>query len=158
RMLDYYQAGIRVTTVQVDQARAPAEVAEAFRDVIKAGQDQITKRNEATRYANEVVPQARGQAAAAIQEAEAYRERSVREAEGEAQRFTAVLNEYRKAPRVTRERLYLETMERVYGGADKLIIDRGAGVQPYLPLDQLRRQPAAAAPSAAVAPQRQGGQ
>jgi membrane protease subunit HflK len=75
-----------------------------------------------------------------LQDAQAYRERAVREAEGEAQRFTAVLNEYRKAPAVTRERLYLETMERVLAGADKMIVDsKGSGVQPYLPLDQLRK-------------------
>lgn len=151
RTLDSYGAGVRIVSIQIKAARAPEEVNAAFQDVIKAGQDQITKSNEATAYANQVVPQARGQAQALLQDAEAYRERSVREAQGEAQRFSSVLAEYRKAPRVTRQRLYLETMERVYGNADKVIIDgRGVGAVPYLPLDQLRnRAPAVSPPTAA---------
>ena len=140
RTLDSYRAGVQVVSVQINSAQPPPEVIEAFQDVIRAGSDQVTKSNEATRYANEKVPQARGEAAALLQSAEAYREQAVREAEGEAQRFTSVLGEYRKAPRVTRERLYLETMERVYGGADKVIIDSRTGVVPYMPLDQLRSQ------------------
>ncbi|HWA23063.1 MAG TPA: FtsH protease activity modulator HflK [Caulobacterales bacterium] len=156
KTLDFYGAGVRVASIQIKAARAPEEVNAAFQDVIKAGQDQITKQNEATAYANNVVPNARGQAAALLQDAEAYRERSVRDAEGEAQRFSSVLTEYKKAPRVTRQRLYLETMERIYGGADKIIIDgRGTGAVPYLPLDQLRnRTPAVAPPVAAPGTQR----
>lgn len=152
--LNSYQAGVQVVSVQIRAAQPPEEVVAAFQDVIKAGQDQITKRNEATSYANQVVPQARGQAAALLQDAEAYRERAVREAEGEAQRFSLVVAEYKKAPRVTRQRLYLETMERVYGGADKIIVDgRGSGVVPYMTLDQLRaRSPSATAPSVSATP------
>ncbi len=153
KTLDSYGAGVRVASIQIKAARAPEDVNAAFQDVIKAGQDQITKRNEATAYANQVVPQARGQSQALLQDAEAYRERSVRDAEGEAQRFSSVLAEYKKAPRVTRERLYLETMERVYGGADKVIIDGRTGAVPYLPLDQLRnRTPAVTPPPTAAAP------
>lgn len=141
KTLDFYQSGVLVAQVQMNRRAPPAEVVDAFQDVIKAGQDQITKRNEAELYRNDVVPKARGAAAAAVQDAEAYREQVVREAEGEAQRFSAVLTEYRKAPGVTRQRLYLESMERIYGGADKIIVDtRGSGVQPYLPLDQLKKQ------------------
>jgi membrane protease subunit HflK len=149
RTLDSYRGGVRIASIQIKAARAPEEVNAAFQDVIKAGQDQITKRNEATAYANQIVPQARGQAQALLQEAEGYRERAVRDAQGEAQRFSSVLVEYKKAPRVTRERLYLETMERVYGGADKVIIDSRVGAVPYLPLDQLRnRTPAVTPPTA----------
>ena len=143
KTLDYYQAGVMVAQVQMNRRTPPAQVVDAFQDVIKAGQDQVTKRNEAELYRNDVVPKARGAASATVQAAEAYREQVVRLAEGEAQRFTAVDTEYKKAPAVTRQRLYLETMERVYGGADKIIVDtRGTGVQPYLPLDQLRKPPA----------------
>jgi membrane protease subunit HflK len=138
KTLDSYRGGVQIVSIQMDPAKPPEEVVDAFQDVIKAGQDQITKRNEASAYANGVVPKARGDAAAMVQSAEAYSTQVVREAEGDASRFTSVLNEYKRAPRVTRERLYLETMERVYGGADKVIIDRGAGAVPVLPLDQLR--------------------
>jgi membrane protease subunit HflK len=140
RMLDSYHAGVQVVSVQIKTAQPPQLVNDAFQDVIKAGQDQVTKRNDATAYANDVVPKAGGQASAMLQDAEAYRERAVREAEGEAARFTSVLTEYRKAPGVTRQRLYLETMERVYGGADKMIIDGRTGTVPYLSLDQLRQR------------------
>jgi membrane protease subunit HflK len=144
RTLDSYNVGVQIAQVQMNRAAPPEQVIDAFQDVIKAGQDQVTKRNEAERYRNERVPQARGEAAAAIQAAEGYREQVVREAEGDASRFSAVLTEYRRAPGVTRQRLYIETMERVMERADKTIIDtRGTGVQPYMPLDQLRRQPAA---------------
>jgi membrane protease subunit HflK len=149
QILDFYETGVMVAQVQLNRAAPPSQVVDAFQDVIKAGQDQVTKRNEAELYRNDVVPKARGNAAAAVQDAEAYREQVVREAEGEAQRFSAVLTEYHKAPAVTRQRLYLEAMERIYGGADKIIVDaRGSGVQPYLPLDQLRKQPAGPAPAA----------
>jgi membrane protease subunit HflK len=142
KTLDSYSIGVQVASIQMDPAKPPEEVVDAFQDVIKAGQDQITKRNEATAYANGIVPKARGDAAAMVQAAEAYSTQVEREAQGEAQRFISVQTEYKKAPRVTRERLYLETMERVLGGADKVIIDRGAGAVPLLSLDQLRGQQA----------------
>ncbi|MET0181577.1 MAG: FtsH protease activity modulator HflK, partial [Caulobacterales bacterium] len=122
-------------------------------EVVRAGQEAETSINQATQYANEVVPRARGQAAQITQAAEAYREQAIREANGEAQRFTLVEQQYRAAPRVTRDRLYLESMERIYGAAETVIIDRNAGAVPILPLDQLRRSntpaPAANAPQAA---------
>jgi membrane protease subunit HflK len=152
RTLDAYGAGVQIDQVQLQRPKAPAEVNEAFQDVIKAGQDQETAINQATRYANEIVPKARGEAAKMLQDAEGYKEQVVREAVGEAERFRLVAEQYRTAPRVTRERLYLETMERVFGGADKIIVDQRSGVTPFLPLDQLRRQGAApAAPPTASA-------
>lgn len=138
RTLDSYKTGVFIVSIQINTASPPQDVVDAFQDVIKAGQDQTTKKNDAMAYANDVVPKARGAAAALIQGAEAYKQQTVAEAQGDAQRFTSVLTEYRKNPRVTRERLYLETMERVIGGADKVIIDKGAGAVPILPLDQLR--------------------
>lgn len=140
KTLDSYRMGAQIASIQMDPAKPPEEVVDAFQDVIKAGQDQITKRNEATAYANAIVPKARGDAAAMVQAAEAYSTQVEREASGEAQRFTSVLTEYKRAPRVTRERLYLETMERVLGGAETVIIDRGAGAVPLMSLDQLRGQ------------------
>jgi len=140
--LDSYSAGIEITQVQLQKVDPPAQVIDAFRDVQAARADQERLRNEAQAYANRVVPEARGQAAQITQQAEAYRERTVNEAKGQASRFDQVYGEYSKAPEVTRERLFLETMERVLGQTDKIIIDEkssGSGVVPYLPLDQLNR-------------------
>jgi membrane protease subunit HflK len=149
--LNSYNAGVVISGLQMLKADPPAQVIEAFRDVQAAQQDQNRMRNEAETYASRVVPEARGQAARMIQEAEAYRERSVSEAQGQASRFTQIYEQYRLAPDVTRERLFLETMERVFGGMDKIIIDQsggangagGNGVVPFLPLDQLQRRPQA---------------
>jgi membrane protease subunit HflK len=146
--LNSYNAGVLISGLQMLKADPPAQVIEAFRDVQAAQQDQSRLRNEAETYASRVVPEARGQAARLIQEAEAYRERSVAEATGQASRFTQIYEQYKLAPDVTRERLFLETMERVFGGMDKVIIDQntggaGNGVVPFLPLDQLQRRPTA---------------
>lgn len=138
--LDSYAAGILVTQVQLQKVDPPAQVIDAFRDVQAARADQERLRNEAQAYANRVVPEARGQAAQIIQQAEAYRERTINEAQGQASRFSAVYAEYSKAPDVTRERMFLETMERVLGNSDKIIIDgnaSGSGIVPYLPLQEL---------------------
>jgi membrane protease subunit HflK len=126
--------------VQLQKASAPEAVIDAFNDVDRARQEAETTINEANAFKNQAVPTARGEAAKRLAEAEGYRESVVREASGEAQRFNAIYEQYRRNPRVIRERLYLETMGRVYGGADKIIIDGRTGVQPYLPLDQLRKQ------------------
>ena len=145
--LDEYQSGIQITQVQLQKVDPPAQVIDAFRDVQAARADQERLRNEAQAYANRVVPEARGQAAQITQQAEAYREQTVNEATGQADRFSQVYEEYRKAPEVTRERLFLETMERVLGTTDKIIIDEsagGSGVVPYLPLDQLNPAPSRA--------------
>ncbi|MGC9419169.1 MAG: FtsH protease activity modulator HflK [Rhodovulum sp.] len=142
--LDSYDSGINVVRVNFDKADPPQEVIDAFREVQAAEQERDRLEKQADAYANRVVAGARGEAAQLLEEAEGYRARVVNEAQGEASRFTAVLDEYRKAPEVTRKRLYLETMEQVLGDVDKIILDEGAsgagGVVPYLPLNELRRQ------------------
>lgn len=140
--LDEYGAGITVNQVQLQQADPPEPVIDAFRDVVNAGQDAETAINQATAYQNRIIPEARGTAAQIVQQAEAYREQVVAQANGEAQRFTAILGEYRQAPEVTRQRMYLETMENVLGKSDKVILDEDGdqGVVPYLPLNELTRQ------------------
>jgi len=142
--LDAYGAGILINIVQLQAVQPPAQVREAFFDVNAAQQDAVRVQNEAETFANRVVPEARGQAARTVQQAEGYREQAVNEASGQAARFRQVYDEYRKAPEVIRERIFLETMERVFGGMDKVIIDQnnqGQGVVPYLPLHELQRRP-----------------
>src|SRR5438270_12592757 len=152
KVLDNYGAGVQITQVQLQKVDPPAQVLEAFREVQAARIDAERQQNVAQTYANKVVPEARGRASKITQDAEAYREQTVAEARGSASRFLKVFDEYKKAPEVTRQRMYLETMERLFGGTDKIILDSGAnsGVVPYLPLDQLGRR----APSA---PQSGGG-
>jgi membrane protease subunit HflK len=142
KTLDGYGAGIEVRLVQMQKVDPPSQVIDAFRDVQAARIDAERLQNEAQTEANRIVPEARGRASAITQEATAYARRIVEEARGQADRFGSVYEEYRKAPDVTRERLYLETMERVLSGMDKTIVDGGNAVQPYLPLDQLRTRPA----------------
>jgi membrane protease subunit HflK len=141
KTLDDYGAGVVVQQVQLQKVDPPAQVIDAFRDVQAARSDMERAQNEAQTYANRVVPEARGRAAKVTQDAEAYREQTVAEAKGQASRFSQVYEQYKKAPDVTRRRIYLETMERVLGAVDKTIIDTGAhsgsGVVPYLPLTSL---------------------
>jgi membrane protease subunit HflK len=138
--LDRYGAGIQITQVQLQKVDPPAQVIDSFRDVQAARADLERAQNEAQTYANKVVPEARGRAAQITQSAEAYREQTVAEAKGATSRFLQVYEQYKKAPDVTRQRMYLETMERLFAHTEKLIVDPGAaggGVVPYLPLDQL---------------------
>jgi modulator of FtsH protease HflK len=150
KTLDNYGSGILITQVQMQKVDPPAQVIDAFRDVQAARADLERLQNEAQTYANRVVPEARGRAAQIVQAAEGYREQAVAEAKGQSARFLKVYEEYKKAPNVTRERIYLETMERVLGGSEKLVYDGGAagqgGVVPYLPLNELtpKRPPATA--------------
>lgn len=140
--LDSYDSGVNIVRVNFDKADPPETVIDAFRDVQAAEQERDRIEKEADAYANKVLAGARGEAAQVLEEAEGYRAQVVNEAEGEASRFLAVLDEYRKAPEVTRKRLYLETMEEVLGRVDKIIIDEqqgGQGVVPYLPLNELRK-------------------
>ena len=142
--LDGYDAGITVVRVNLDRADPPAEVINAFREVQAAEQERDRLERQADAYANRVLAGARGEAAQILEQAEGYRAQVVNEAEGEASRFLAVLDEYRAAPEVTRRRLYIETLERVLGDVDLVIIDTpggagGQGVVPYLPLNELRR-------------------
>ncbi len=141
KTLDNYGAGIQVTQVQLQKVDPPAQVINSFRDVQAARSDAERAQNEAQTYANRVVPEARGRAAQITQAAEAYRQQTVAEATGQSSRFLQVYEEYKKAPDVTRERMYLETMERLFNGTDKIIMDQGAqnGVVPYLPLNELTR-------------------
>jgi membrane protease subunit HflK len=146
--LDKYGSGITITQVQLQKVDPPSQVIDSFRDVQAARSDLERAQNEAQTYANKVVPEARGKAAQITQGAEAYREQTVAEATGATSRFLKVYDQYKKAPEVTRQRMYLETMERLFGGTDKIILDSGAGsgVVPYLPLDQLTRRPQQGAP------------
>jgi len=140
-LLDEYESGIQITQVQTQKADPPDEVIDAFRDVQAARADMERSKNEAEAYQNDVIPRARGEAAKILQEAEAYKKQVVAAAEGEASRFLAIYNEYVKAKRVTQERMYLETMEKVLADIDKVIIDRKAGgVVPYLPLPELTKK------------------
>ncbi|WP_323717339.1 FtsH protease activity modulator HflK [Paracoccus aminovorans] len=143
--LNDYEAGINVLRVNLDRADPPREVIDSFREVQAAQQERDRLEKEADAYANRVLANARGEAAAVIERAEAYRAEAVNNAEGEAARFNSVYDEYVKAPEVTRRRMYLETMEKVLGGVNKVILDgeAGQGVVPYLPLDQLRSGAAA---------------
>lgn len=140
-LLDEYESGIEITQVQTQKADPPDEVIDAFRDVQAARADMERSKNEAEAYQNDVIPRARGDAAKVLQEAEAYKKQVVAEAEGEASRFLAIYNEYKLAKKVTQERMYLETMEKVLADIDKVIIDRKAGgVVPYLPLPELTKK------------------
>ena len=141
--LDSYGSGVSLVRVNFDRADPPEQVIDAFRAVQAAEQERDRLEKQADAYANRVLAQARGESAQVFEEAEGYRARVVNEATGEASRFSAVLEEYSKAPEVTRKRLYLETMEEVLGGLEKVIIDDqtgGQGVVPYLPLNQLRQE------------------
>ena len=150
KTLDNYGSGILVQQVQMQKVDPPAQVIDSFRDVQAARADLERLQNEAQTYANRVVPDAKGRAAQILQVAEGYKQQAIAEAKGQSSRFLKVYDEYKKAPDVTRERIYLETMERVLGGSEKLIYDGGGssssqGVVPYLPLNELtpRRAPAA---------------
>jgi membrane protease subunit HflK len=145
KTLDEYQSGIMITQVQLQKVDPPAQVIDAFRDVQAARADLERAQNEAQTYANRVVPEARGRAAQVMQNAEAYREQTVAEATGQTSRFNQVYEQYAKAPQVTRQRMYLETMERLLSGTEKIILDSGTGsgqgIVPYLSLDQNRPRP-----------------
>ena len=149
KTLDGYRAGVQVTQVQLQKVDPPAQVIDAFRDVQAARADLERAQNEAQTYANRVIPEARGRAAQIQQAAEAYRAQTVAEAKGQTSRFIQIYDQYKIAPQVTRQRMYLETMERLFSGTDKILIDPGnnqygAGVVPVLPLNELlRRSPAA---------------
>jgi membrane protease subunit HflK len=143
KTLDTYHAGVAIAWVKLQKADIPPEVIDAYRDVQAARADQERARNEAEAYANKIIPESRGKAAKIVQDAEAYRQQVIAEAEGEAKRFLSVYEQYKKAPDVTRRRMYIETMSQVLGNANKVIVDDsvGKGVVPYLPLpglDKLR--------------------
>ena len=141
QILDSYNSGVDITQVQAQKSDPPTQVIDSFRDVQAAKADKERAQNEAEAYANDVIPRARGEAAKITQEAEGYKREVVAQAEGEASRFIAIYNEYAKAKTVTQERMYLETMEKVLSGVNKIIIDKqsGSGVVPYLSLPELKK-------------------
>lgn len=145
--LDAYAAGIQVNTVNIQDARPPEEVRSAFDDVIRAKEDEARFKNQAQAYANGIIPEARGRAQRMIEEAEAYRAEVVARAEGESDRFESLLAEYKRAPEVTRQRLYLETMETVMANSSKVMVDvAGGNNMLYLPLDRMGNRAQASEP------------
>ncbi len=151
--LDRYRAGIQVTSVQLEKADPPAQVIDAFEEVQRAEQNLNKFIREAERYRNRVLGEAKGRSAQIIEQAKAYKAKVVAEAKGEAARFTQVLEQYRKAPDVTRKRLYIETMEKVLGKSGKILLDTNkTGVLPYLPLDKLQQRGMAMPRSGVVRP------
>jgi len=149
-ILDRYNAGILISKVTMQNAQPPEQVQAAFDDAVKAGQDRERQKNEGQAYANDVIPRARGTAARLMEESMGYRERVISTAEGDASRFRQIQTEYAKAPEVTRQRMYLETMQQIYSSTTKVMIDaKGQGNLLYLPLDKLMH----AASGAAIAPQ-----
>jgi len=151
--LDRLNAGILVANVNVQNVQVPEQVQAAFNDAVKAGADRDRFKNEGQAYASDVIPKARGAAARLKEEAEGYRSRVMAQAEGDAQRFRSVLTEYQKAPAVTRDRLYLETMQQVYSNVTKVMVDSRSGSNLlYLPLDRLLQQAGAPAPAATALP------
>lgn len=139
--LDRLKAGIVIANVNVQNVQAPEQVQAAFDDAFKAGADRERAKNEGQAYANDVIPKAQGTAARLRQEAEGYRARVIAQAEGDAQRFISVLDEYRKAPAVTRDRMYIDTMQQVYSNVTKVLVDsRNNSNLLYLPLDKLMQQ------------------
>jgi membrane protease subunit HflK len=166
-ILDRYGLGVRIAKVNINAVQPPEQVLAAFDDAVKAGQDKDKLRNEGLAYANDVVPKAKGMAARLEQEAEAYQQKVVAQAEGDASRFKQVLSEYNKAPKVMRDRLYLDMMQQVMSATSKVVVDqKGGNSLLYLPLDKLMQAtaptvpntasaasaPAATAPAAPVAP------
>ena len=147
KILDKYGAGIQIMAVSIKDAQPPEEVQSAFEDAIKAREDEQRLKNEAEAYANEVIPKARGAAARLTEESEGYKLRIIAKAKGEAGRFEQLLTEYQKAPEITRQRLYLDTMEAIFDKANTLLLDvKGGNNMIYLPIDKLQRPAVAAEP------------
>jgi membrane protease subunit HflK len=141
QILDRYESGAQITNVTMQAVQPPEQVQAAFDDAVKAGQDKERQKNEGQAYANDVIPKARGEASRLLQEAEGYRSRVVANAEGNAARFKQVLVEYQKAPAVTRDRIYLETMQQIFSSTSKVMIDtKNNSNLLYLPLDKLIQQ------------------
>ncbi len=150
-ILDRYQSGILISKVTMQNAQPPEQVQAAFDDAVKAGQDRERQKNEGQAYANDVIPKAKGTAARLMEEANGYKQRVIATAEGDASRFKQVVAEYAKAPEVTRQRMYLDTMQQIFANTSKVMVDaKGQGNLLYLPLDKLMQATAAAAPSVAA--------
>ena len=151
-ILDRYKAGILISKVTMQNAQPPEQVQSAFDDAVKAGQDRERQKNEGQAYANDVIPKAKGTAARLMEEANGYRQRVVATAEGDASRFRQVQTEYAKAPEVTRQRMYLETMQQIYSNTSKVMVDtKGQGNLLYLPIDKLMQAATVSAATASTA-------
>jgi membrane protease subunit HflK len=144
RISDLYKTGVQITNVTMQGVQPPEQVQAAFDDAVKAGQDRERQKNEGQAYANDVIPRARGAASRLMQESEAYRARVTANAQGDASRFKQILVEYQKAPAVTRDRMYLETMQQIFANTSKIMVDaKSSNNLLYLPLDKLIAQTAA---------------
>lgn len=152
RYLDNYQTGILLTTVNIEDAQPPKEVQAAFDDVIRAKEDEQRAKNEAETYRNGIIPEARGIAQRQLEEAGAYKQQVTSKAEGEADRFSKLRTEYEKAPKVTRQRLYIDTLQKVMSNSSKVVVDVDGGNLMYLPLDKLMDQSNDAASRASSVP------
>jgi membrane protease subunit HflK len=151
-ILDRYKTGIEIQKLNMQNAQPPEKVQAAFEDAVKAGQDRERQKNEGQAYANDILPKARGMAARLMQEAEGHRQRVEQEAMGDAERFNQVVAEYKKAPQVTRDRLYLDAMQQIMSNTTKIVIEKGGNNLLYLPLDKIMQMGAAeTAPAAAAA-------
>jgi len=152
QILDRYKTGINITTVNLQNVQPPEQVQSAFDDAVRAQQDRERFKNEGQAYANSVVPQARGVAARLIEEANGYKQTAIATAQGDASRFRQILAEYEKAPQVTRERLYLESMQQILANTTKIVVDQKGGQNLlYLPLDKLMQM--ASQPGATISAQ-----
>jgi modulator of FtsH protease HflK len=151
-ILDRYKTGIQIQKLNMQNAQPPEKVQAAFDDAVKAGQDRERQKNEGQAYANDVLPKAKGMAARLQQEAEGHRQRVVQEAMGDAERFNQVVAEYKKAPQVTRDRLYLDAMQQIMTNTTKIVIEKGGSNLLYLPLDKIMQAGSAEPPSSASAP------
>jgi membrane protease subunit HflK len=152
-ILDRYESGILISKVTMQNAQPPEQVQAAFDDAVKAGQDLERQKNEGQAYANDVIPKARGNAARLMEEASGHKQRVISTAEGDASRFSQVQGEYAKAPEVTRQRLYLETMQQVYSNTSKVLVDaKGQGNLLYLPLDKMIQGAGAATAAGSAVP------
>jgi membrane protease subunit HflK len=150
---DRYNTGIQISGVTIQNAQPPEQVQAAFDDAVKAGQDRERQKNEGQAYANDVIPRARGTSSRLLQEAEGYKQRVIANSEGDASRFKQVLTEYAKAPQVTRERIYIDTMREILSSTNKIMMDyRGSGNLLYLPLDKVMQQAGGAPPEGQGAP------
>ena len=154
-ILDRYKVGVEVVGINLQQGgvRPPEQVQASFDDVLKAGQERERAKNDAQAYANDVIPRAVGSASRLNEEAAAYKARIVAQAQGDAQRFSSVLAEYQKAPQVTRDRMYIESMQQIYGNVTKVLVDSRQGSNLlYLPLDKIMQSVATGTPGALDAP------
>ena len=158
-ILDRYKTGIEVQKLNMQNAQPPEKVQAAFEDAVKAGQDRERQKNEGQAYANDILPKAKGMAARLMQEAEGHRQRVEQEAVGDAERFNQVVAEYKKAPQVTRDRLYLDAMQQIMSNTTKVVVEKGGNNLLYLPLDKIMQMgaepaatPSAAPPAAATDP------